>query len=149
MKKNLSQAVEHYLRIRRSFGFALIKDGFALRNFARYAKHVGHAGPLRAQLAIQWAQQPKDADRLCWASRLDIVRRFARFWIAYDPRTEIPPAGLFGPTFRRRAVHVYTRAEVGSLLHATSKLGQCYPFRASSRSKPNSGSSRPIWDTGI
>jgi integrase len=107
----------------------LVKDGFELHGLVRYAEQIGHTGPLTAQLAIQWAQQPQQADRLYWAMRLDIVRRFARFWLAYDPRTEIPPRGLFGPTCRRRAVHVYTPQELGTLLNAASGLGQTHPLR--------------------
>lgn len=129
MKKNLCQAVELYLVTRRSFGFALIKDGFELRGFVRYAKQIGHTGPLTAQLAIQWARQPQQAALFYWASRLDIVRRFACFWRAYEPRTEIPPRGFFGPTFRRRAVHVYTRQEVLTLLNAAADAGQVHPLR--------------------
>jgi integrase len=129
VRKNLRQAVECYLATRRSLGFALVKDGFELRGFVRYAEQVGHTGPLTAQLAIQWAQQPEQADRLYWAMRLDIVRRFAQFWLAHDPRTEIPPRGIFGPTVRRRAVHVYTPQEVSSLLGAAAELGYLHPLR--------------------
>jgi integrase len=129
MKKDLRHAVEQYLSTRRSFGFALVKDGFELHGLIRYAEQIGHTGPLSAQLAIRWAQQPKQADRLYWAVRLDIVRRFARFWIAYDSRTEIPPGDLFGPTCRRRAVHVYTRPQIAALLKAASELGQDHPLR--------------------
>lgn len=129
MKKNLRQAVELYLVTRRSFGFALIKDGFELQGFVRHAEQIGHTGPVTAQLAIQWARQPQQADPIYWASRLDIVRRFACFWVAYEPRTEIPPRGFFGPTVRRRAVHVYTRQEVLTLLNTASHLGEVHPLR--------------------
>ncbi len=129
MKKNLRQAVELYLGTRRSLGFALIKDGFELRGLVRYAEQIGHTGPLSAQLAIQWARQPQQANQTYWASRLDIVRRFACFWIAYEPRTQIPPRGFFGPPFRRRAVHVYTRQEVLTLLKTASGLGKIHPLR--------------------
>ncbi|SPE56394.1 hypothetical protein SBV1_2370009 [Verrucomicrobia bacterium] len=128
MKSNLRNAVQRYLRTRRSLGFALVKDGIELEGLARYAEHIGHTGPLTARLAIQWAQQPRQADRLYWASRLDIARHFANFWVAYDPRTEIPPRGLFGPTFRRRAVHVYTPPEIGALLAAAAVLGRVHPL---------------------
>src|SRR5258708_2653714 len=131
MKKNLRHAVEYYLATRRSFGFALVRDGFELRGLIRYAEQIGHIGPLTAALAIRWAQQPKQADRLYWAVRLGIVRRFAQFWIAYDPRTGIPPRDLFGPTCRRRAVHVYNRQEIVALLNAASELGQDHPLRGS------------------
>jgi integrase len=129
MKRNLRQAVECYLATRRKFGFALVNAGFELHGLIRYAEKIGHPGPLTAQLAIRWAQQPQHADRLYWAMRLDIVRRFARFWSVYDPRTEIPPRGLFGPTCRRRAVHVYTAQELGRLLAAAADLGRLRPLR--------------------
>lgn len=129
MKKNLRQAVDCYLATRRSFGFALVREGFELHGFVRYAEQVGHTGSLTAPLAIQWAQQPRHADRLYWARRLDIVRRLAQFWLAYDPATEIPPQGLFGPTCRRRAVHVYTSQEMGCLWEAASELGHVHPLR--------------------
>jgi len=130
MRRNLRQAVECYLTTRRSFGFALVREGFELQSLVRYAEQTGHRGPLTAQLAIQWAQLPQQADRLYWARRLDIVGRFARFWVAYDPRTEIPPRNLFGPTCRRRAVHVYSRQEIATLLRAAAELGQEHPLRA-------------------
>ena len=129
MKKSLRQAVEVYLATRRRLGFALRTDGFELRGFVRYAEQIGHTGPLRAHLAIQWARQPEKAGRIYWASRLDMVRRFACFWLAYDPRTEIPPRGFFGPTVRRRAVHVYTRQEVLHLFQGAAALGALHPLR--------------------
>jgi len=129
MRRSLRQAVECYLSTRRSFGFALMREGFELHGLVRYAEQIGHRGPLTAQLAIEWARLPKQADRLYWAVRLDIVRRFARFWIAYDPRTKVPPGDLFGPTCRRRAVHVYSRQEIAGLLTAASELGQDHPLR--------------------
>jgi integrase len=129
MRRSLRQAVECYLSTRRSFGFALMREGFELHGLVRYAEQIGHRGPLTTQLALEWAQLPKQADRLYWAVRLGIVRRFARFWIAYDPRTEVPPGDLFGPTCRRRAVHVYSRQEIATLLTAASELGQDHPLR--------------------
>lgn len=97
MKTKLPEAVQSYLETRRRLGFTLTKEGVELRGLVRYAQSLDHRGPLTAQLAIQWARLPHQADRVYWASRLDIARRFAVFWIAYDPQTEIPPRGLFGP----------------------------------------------------
>lgn len=130
MKKNLRQGIEYYLATRRSLGFALVKEGVELRGLVRYAKQTGHTGPLTAQLALAWAQLPKRAQRPYWAVRLNIVRRFARFWVAYDARTEIPSGDLFGPTYRRRA-HIYTPQEIAALLEAASQWGrvQAAPLR--------------------
>ncbi len=50
--------------------------------------------------------------------------------MAFDPRTEIPPAGYFGPTVRRRAGPVYRPEEITKLLEATTDLGAHHPVRA-------------------
>jgi integrase len=49
---------------------------------------------------------------------LEAVRHFARFWATFDPRTQVPPAGLFGPAYRRVPVHIYTTQEIAALLAA-------------------------------
>jgi len=129
MNRSLRRAVECYLETRRRFGFALVGESYQLRALVRYAARIGHRGPLTAQLARQWAQLPKRKDRYCWALRLAIVQRFARFWMAYDPRTEIPEPEWLGPSYRRRAVHVYSRQEIATLLGAASDLGRERPLR--------------------
>ena len=133
MRRNLSQGVDLYLKTRREFGFGLVQAGRELQSFLRYVKEVGHRGPLSTSLAVRWAQQPQHCQRHYWALRLEILRRFAQFWTAYDPRTQMPPRGLLGPTYRRRVVHIYTRQEVGALLEMAAQVGgREHPFRGSS-----------------
>lgn len=129
MKMNLAQAVELYLETRRRFGFALVQAGTQLRTLVRYAQAVGHTGPLTGSLILDWAQQPQHCAPSYHALRLAIGRRFAQFWLAYEPRTEIAPAGRFGSLQRRRAVHLYTPEEVGALVEAASELGRIHPLR--------------------
>lgn len=118
----LSDAIEQYVRYRNQLGVALKTEARALRNLGRYAKEVGHAGALTTELAINWVQLPVSAAALWWARRLDMVRRFARFWVAFDPNTQVPPPGLFGPAYQRSPVHIYTAAEVTALLKAADSL---------------------------
>jgi integrase len=129
MKMDLTQAVELYLQTRRSFGYALTGPEWMLRGFVRYAKQARHTGPLTAALALQWAQQPQQGSRPYLALRLQTVRLFAQFWRAYDPKTEIPPTRRFGPSSRRRAVHIYSRKELGQLLENAAGLRYPHPFR--------------------
>jgi integrase len=131
VKMNLSQAVDLYLETRRRFGFALVQVGVELRSLIRYAQQIGHTGPLTTLLALQWAQQPKQCAPSYWALRLEIVRRFAQFWLTYEPRTQIPAPGCLGPLYPRRAVHIYSAEEVGTLMAAASALGRAHPLRAS------------------
>jgi integrase len=118
----LAQAVHYYLDRRRQWGFALKAEARTLRQLARYAKQHHHTGPLTTQWVLTWAQQPASAARQWWARRLAIARRFAQFWKGLDPRTEIPPSGLFGPACCRRPVHLYTREQIAQVLQAAGTL---------------------------
>jgi integrase len=127
---SLAAAVEFYLHSRRQLGFALKNEHWALPGLARYARRVRHRGPLTCALACRWAaQSPSQSQRAC---RLNMVRRFARFWQASDPGTEIPPPGVFGPGFRRRPVHIYTPEQISALLAATARLGSPRQLRSAS-----------------
>jgi integrase len=125
MKKLLAiaAAIELYLRQRRQWGFALKQEGWVLSTLGQYARQTHHRGPLTSALVLRWAQEPQDASPLWWARRLAIARQFAQFWVAYDSRTQVPPAGVFGPSHYRPPVHIYTPAEVAALLEATASLG--------------------------
>lgn len=115
--------VEEYLALRRQLGFALLSSGQQLLGFARYADGIGHRGPLTVELAVRWARLPEGARPFWWARRLQIVRGFAQHRSLFDPGTEIPPAGLLGPSSRRPTPHIYSEAEIAALLRAAGELG--------------------------
>jgi integrase/recombinase XerC len=119
----LAKTVEFYLQQRRQLGFPLKEDGQMLHQLVAYAAQRAHRGALTNQLSLAWAQAPAQGNRLWWARRLDAARRFARFWTAFDPRTEVPPPGVFGPSYRRRAVHLYTPQEITALMEVAGALG--------------------------
>ena len=120
--RSLQAAVSFYLQSRRALGFALKSEGALLANLVRHAQAVHHRGPLTTEMALHWAQVPPPAHSLRRARRLEAVRHFARFWAAFDPRTQVPPAGLFGPAYRRVPVHIYTPQELAALLAAARQL---------------------------
>jgi len=130
VKMDLPRAVELYLETRRSFGFALVQVGVELRSLVRFAQQRGHTGPLTTSLGTQWAKHPEQCTSNYRALRLEILRRFAEFYQAYEPRTQIPPRGSFGPVYRRRAVHIYSAEELSALSQAASELGRVHPLRA-------------------
>ena len=124
MKRSLSitQALDFYLRSRRPLGFALnIAEGI-LRSLAQYADQINHKGPLTEELVLQWARLPQRADPTWWARRLVTARRFATFWHAFDPKVQVPPAGVFGTAYRRGHPYIYSANEIASLLGATENL---------------------------
>jgi len=131
VKMNVRQAVELYLKTRRSFGFALVQVGVELGSLVRYARQIGHRGPLTASLAIRWVHQPQQATPAYRAHRLALVRRLAEFSKAYDRRTQIPPHIHFAPTYRRRPVHIYSAQQLQALSKASAQLGRIHPLRGS------------------
>jgi integrase len=119
--RSLTSEVQEYLRDRRHLGFSLAREGSQLLAFARFAEARGYDGHLSEGLAKAWALhgQPR---RLTSARRLDSVRRFSKYRIQLDSRTEIPETGLFGPSTRRLTPHIYETCEIEALLSAAVRL---------------------------
>ena len=114
--------VEAYLASRRRQGFALSIDETQLTSFARFADELGTAEYLSVVLAIEWAQRSRHPSPLTWGRRIEVLRGFARYCMQLDPRTEIPPQSLFGPAHRRLVPHIYTEAELITLLEVAKDL---------------------------
>jgi integrase len=113
---------EEYLVHRRSLGYQLRIEGGQLLRFAEYADKIRHRGPLTIDLAVRWARLPKNASPLYRARRLEVVRPFARYLAASDPRTEIPPERMLGPAHRWPQPYIYTPQEVRKLIKAARRL---------------------------
>ena len=125
----IGKAVEEYLAVRRALGFTLRLPAGLLRNFSAYLEQE-HASHVTTELAVRWAQQPTAAQPAHWARRLGVVRRFAQYLSASDPRTEIPPAGLLPFRYRRTQPYLYSGAEVRRLLRASRRLPSKTGLRA-------------------
>ena len=122
MKPTMLSRARAYLAYRRALGFELQNEGTRILNFSRYADATGHRGPLTTELAIRWASLPPKADRRYWASRLELVRRFARHLLLTEPKTQVPPRHLFGPAYRRNPPHLYSSEEIQHLLRRAGQL---------------------------
>jgi integrase len=122
MKSTMLSKVRAYLAERRALGFQLKIEGYHLLSFARHADGLGHRGPLTCPLALGWACLPKGADRLYWARRLEILRTFARHLARSEARTQVPPRHLLGPAHRRPCPHLYSAAQLQSLLRRAGEL---------------------------
>ena len=125
--------VEAYLAARRSLGFDLRVAGRQLLGFARFADHAGHRGPLTVAVAVRWAQSARRATRLTWARRLQVLRPFMKYRAQFETGTEMVPSNLFGPVYRRLVPHIYTEAEICTLLDAAAQLRSGPKIRPSRR----------------
>jgi integrase len=113
----LRQAVQEYLRMRRDLGFKLTDAGKCLLDFAAFMRQR-RSTYITPELALAWAQQPRNVQPAHWARRLSFVRGFARYRSATDSRTQIPPQGLLPFHPQRARPYLYSDGEISRLLRA-------------------------------
>lgn len=117
----LANALADYLSLRRSLGFKLRQTARELPRFVRFLEHRG-AITITTELALQWAQEDPAASSVTQADRLAMVRRFAAWRSATDPRTEIPPAWLLPRHYQRPAPYIFSEAEVAKIVSTAADL---------------------------
>jgi integrase/recombinase XerD len=117
----LRDALDDYVVIRRGLGTEFRLAATALRRFVDFLDREG-AAFVTTKLALRWAQEPCRAQPSTWAARLGVVRRFAAWRSASDPRTEVPSPGLLPHRRRRNAPYVYSDDEVERLVTEATRL---------------------------
>lgn len=125
----LRDKVGEYLNIRASLGFMLRLPGQHLRNFASFMESQG-ANFITTDLALQWATRPSHSTPATWAARLGVVRRFAKWYSAFDARIEIPPEGLLPHHYHRVRPHIFSDDEIHRILNAAGQLPSSKGLRA-------------------
>ena len=125
----MRKALEEYLAVRRALGFELRIDGRLLHGFVDLAESEG-ASSISRKLALRWATQPADAQPAQWSKRLGMVRRFAEYLSATNPRTEIPSQELLPYRSYRKPPYIYTDVEILNLIRAAKELPPPGGFRA-------------------
>ena len=125
----LKKAVKRYLQERRSLGFKLYKPGLLLHQFVDFLEQQGAVIVTKA-LALQWACLPFECQPSHWAKRLSVVRQFAQYYAAIDPRTEVPPVGLLPGRYQRAKPYIYTEMQIINLINATKELQSNTGLRA-------------------
>jgi integrase len=119
--KIIRSSLEEYLAVRRALGAGLKEPGQALEHFVSLLEREG-AEFITTELALEWACEPRDAQRATWSRRLTAVRRFATWLSAFDPRTEVPPFGLIRASTRRPRPHIFTDEQIALLMTKASRL---------------------------
>ena len=118
IKKQVEMYVEHCHRL----GYVDGGTKSLLKKFVEFADQKGHVGPLTITLAMEWATASKTNRRSAWARRLGLLHRFAKYCKAIEPKTEIPPSGIYGSTLHRPTPHIYTSDEIHNLMMATKLM---------------------------
>jgi integrase len=127
--KGLQQALSDYIAIRRGLGFQFRLPASCLRNFVRFLQAEG-ATYITTELALRWATLPDKAQPSTWVWRLGMVRRFAKWHHAVDPRTEVPPETILCHRYQRKTPHIYSDEEIIRLLRGAEQLPSSNGLRA-------------------
>jgi integrase/recombinase XerD len=117
----LRDLVDEYLALRRALGYKLHRESWLLPRFVSFLERHGQTR-ITTGLAVEWASEPVCATTATAAHRLTMVRGFAEYVRAQDPRTEVPSRDLIPIPKRRQPPHLYTGAEVQALLAACWRL---------------------------
>lgn len=118
---SLRQHLDEYITTRRRLGVKLDRDGKLLPGFVDFLEASG-GSHITSRVAVAWATQPRGVHPAWWTSRLVMVRGFAKYLQAIDPRHELPPIELLPHTRPRTAPYIYKPAEIAALLAATTTL---------------------------
>lgn len=117
----LTQALDEYLALRHALGFKLRQTARELPRFVQFMEREG-ADFITTKLAFRWAQENPEAKSVTHADRLAMVRRFAAWRSAEDPRTEIPPVRLLPRRYQRPTPYIYSTQEVESVVSTAASL---------------------------
>jgi integrase len=131
--KPLSRHLKEYLALRRRLGFKLRDAGYELHKFLRFAQQA-KASFVTTKLALEWATQPTGCQPAQWTARLGMVRRFAEYLSALDPRTEVPPQGLLPHRYHRKSPYFYSDQEIAQLIRAAQQIPSPKELRAATYS---------------
>jgi integrase/recombinase XerD len=129
----LARHLAKYLELRHRLGFKMHHAAFELRKFVRFAQKA-RVSFITTKLALEWASQPTGCQPAWHGSRLGMVRGFAEYLSAVDPRTQVPPSGLLPDRYHRKSPYFYNDREVARLIEAAQKIPSPKGMRAATYS---------------
>ena len=125
MIKHLSE----YVAARRALGTRLEEPAQTLRQFVKFLAR--RKTPfITVAVALEWSQQSRGVQRATWGRKLSMVRQFARWMNALDPRHQVPPRRLLNVRHRRGKPHIYSDDEITRLMAEAAQLKSADRMRA-------------------
>jgi integrase len=125
---SITPQLDRYLSVRRSLGYDLRTEERRLRRFARFADQEG-APHIDTALFLRWDASLPAATTSTRSARLSAVRLFAQWLSSIDPAHEVPPRGLLPDRSQRSRPHIYSEAEIASIIAAAKALPSIYGLR--------------------
>src|SRR5436309_3477422 len=116
-----------YVALRRKLGFQFKVQANILYAFDRHAHQKGHVGPLTTELVFDFATTELNGSTLKQARRYQVVRNFADYLATFEPDTPVLDPKAIRSSRTRPAAHIYSEAEIASLLEEAKRLSPRYP----------------------
>jgi integrase/recombinase XerD len=123
------QALEDDLALRQAMGFKMHDAHRLLSQFVDFLNGQG-ATCITTEWAVGWATQPGHVQPAEWARRLRLVRGFAQYQCANEPRTQVPSPHLLPYRPQRHIPYLSSDAEIAQLIEAASRLPSATGLRA-------------------
>jgi len=114
---NLHKLLEDYLATRHAMGYKLQHAGRRLLEFIEFLLAQGSSF-VTIKLSLEWATKPSETSPQWKSKRLSLVRQFALYAHAFDPRTQIPPPSLIPYSRQRPHPYIYSQADIDKVLNA-------------------------------
>jgi integrase/recombinase XerD len=124
----LTVRLQQYIAMRRSLGFDLSFAERVLRKFTEFADSE-RADQITVDLFLRWKEHYGSANSYTWSRRLSMVRIFASWLQGFDPRTEVPPAGIIPDKPRRTRPYIYTDDQIAEIVTEARQLPSSYGLR--------------------
>ena len=124
----VATSVERYVALQRSLGYQFRKQAASLQALIRYLRSSGAGGPLSQALALDFVMA-SDLTPDGRAIRYAVIRRFAQYHAAFDPRTESFDRRVLP---RSRAIpppRILSEIELRSLMAACARISSEHPVR--------------------
>ena len=101
--QDLFLRVEGYVSLRQALGYVVTSEEKLLKDFVRFVEAQMVTGPIRAQMALDWACAASPRRGLAGqTSRLKVVRGFLSHLQAAMPETEVPGSGMLAKVRRSK-----------------------------------------------
>jgi integrase/recombinase XerD len=114
---NLYEILKDYLATRRTMGYKLQHADRRLRDFVESVL-AQSSSSITTKLALEWAAKPAGASPRLQSRRLGMVRQFALYAQAFDPRTEVPSRHIIPCSYQRLTPYIYSKEDIDRLLQA-------------------------------
>jgi integrase/recombinase XerD len=118
---DFTAALDDYLATRHAMGYKLEVHRLVLRRFVAHLEAIG-AEHLTIDEALRFATQSPEAAPVWSAGKLGAIRVFARYLVAVDPATEVPPVNLLPEPCHRIVPHIYSDEDLAKVLVAADHL---------------------------